>query len=90
MLATGSYDHLILKYAYIKRRMKPLNIYLGDAPKAQCHRAIKEYGDSIGELAAANIFPGDMLCKNFGVTRFGRVFFYDYDEIQKMTEMNFR
>jgi len=83
-------DQLILKHVYIERRMTPLNIYLGDAPKAQRHRAIKEYGDAIRELAAANIFPGDMLYKNFGVTRFGRVVFYDYDEIQKMTEMKFR
>lgn len=83
-------DQLILKHVYIERRMTPLNIYLGDAPKVQRHRAIKEYGDAIRELAAANIFPGDMLYKNFGVTRFGRVVFYDYDEIQKMTEMKFR
>jgi len=83
-------DQLVLKHLYIERRMTPLNLYLSDAPKALRHRAIKEYGDAIRELAAANIFPGDMLYKNFGVTRLGRVVFYDYDEIQKMTEMNFR
>src|SRR5699024_10386014 len=48
------------------------------------------YGQAIRDLAAANIFPGDMLFKNFGVTRLGRVVFYDYDEIQPMTDMNFR
>ena len=51
---------------------------------------MREYGDAIRQLAAANIFPGDMLYKHFGVTRLGRVVFYDYDEIQRMTEMNFR
>lgn len=83
-------DQLVLKHVYIERRMTPLNLYLGHAPKALRHSAIRDYGDAIRELAAANIFPGDMLYKNFGVTRLGRVVFYDYDEIQKMTEMSFR
>jgi isocitrate dehydrogenase kinase/phosphatase len=39
---------------------------------------------------AANIFPGDMLYKNFGVTRHQRVVFYDYDEIEYVTDCNFR
>ena len=30
-----------------------------------------DYGLAIKQLAAANIFPGDMLLKNFGVTRHG-------------------
>jgi isocitrate dehydrogenase kinase/phosphatase len=83
-------DLLVLKHLYIERRMTPLNLYLVDAPQAMRYRAIHEYGEAIRELAAANIFPGDMLYKNFGVTRLGRVVFYDYDEIQPMTEMNFR
>ena len=70
--------------------MTPLNIYLKDAPVSLRNKAIIQYGDAIKQLAAANIFPGDMLYKNFGVTRLGRVVFYDYDEIQRMTEMNFR
>ncbi|KAG1244884.1 hypothetical protein G6F65_021561 [Rhizopus arrhizus] len=70
--------------------MTPLNIYLRQASDALLDPAVREYGDAIRQLAAANIFPGDMLYKNFGVTRLGRVVFYDYDEIQRMTEMNFR
>ena len=70
--------------------MTPLNLYLQQAPDALLEPAVREYGDAIRQLAAANIFPGDMLYKNFGVTRLGRVVFYDYDEIQRMTEMNFR
>ncbi|NYT64365.1 bifunctional isocitrate dehydrogenase kinase/phosphatase [Alcaligenaceae bacterium] len=83
-------DAIILRHVYIERRMTPLNIYLMRASDAALDTAIKQYGDAISELAAANIFPGDMLFKNFGVTRLGRVVFYDYDEIQNMTEMNFR
>src|SRR5690606_349815 len=79
-----------LRHVYIERRMTPLNIYLMQAGDDMLERAVHQYGHAIRELSAANIFPGDMLFKNFGVTRLGRVVFYDYDEIQGMTEMNFR
>ncbi len=82
--------NIVLRHVYIERRMAPLNLYLARASDTLLETAIRRYGDAIRELAAANIFPGDMLFKNFGVTRLGRVVFYDYDEIQRMTEMNFR
>jgi isocitrate dehydrogenase kinase/phosphatase len=81
---------VVLKHVYIERRMTPLNIYLTHATDAELDNAIHEYGNAIKELAAANIFPGDMLYKNFGVTRLDRVVFYDYDEIEYMTDCNFR
>ncbi|WP_322995855.1 bifunctional isocitrate dehydrogenase kinase/phosphatase [Castellaniella sp.] len=83
-------DLIVLKHVYIERRMTPLNIFLTSASDAALEAAVRQYGQAIRELAAANIFPGDMLYKNFGVTRLGRVVFYDYDEIQRMTEMQFR
>ncbi|MFV8824053.1 bifunctional isocitrate dehydrogenase kinase/phosphatase [Thauera sp. WH-2] len=83
-------DKVIIKHLYIERRMTPLNIYLEKANDAELEEAVREYGNAIRELAIANIFPGDMLWKNFGVTRYGRVVFYDYDEIEYMTDMNFR
>jgi isocitrate dehydrogenase kinase/phosphatase len=89
-LLDESGDTIVLRHVYIERRMTPLNIYLMRAGQHLHEAAVKRYGDAIRELAAANIFPGDMLFKNFGVTRLGRVVFYDYDEIQRMTEMNFR
>ena len=70
--------------------MTPLNIYLENASESQVREALYDYGLAIKQLAAANIFPGDMLLKNFGVTRHGRVVFYDYDEISFLTEVNFR
>lgn len=92
--AAGSIEidggYLIVKHLYIERRMIPLNLYLGTADDAQLAAAIRQYGSAIRELAAANIFPGDMLFKNFGVTRQGRVVFYDYDELCYLTECNFR
>ena len=83
-------DTIVIRHVYIERRMKPLNMYLMSCSQEEKERVIREYGDAIKDLAAANIFPGDMLFKNFGVTRYGRVIFYDYDEIEYMTDCNFR
>ncbi|EOD54698.1 bifunctional isocitrate dehydrogenase kinase/phosphatase [Aeromonas molluscorum] len=83
-------DKLVIKHLYTERKMIPLNLYLDNADEQQTRLALEEYGNAIKQLAAANIFPGDMLFKNFGVTRHGRVVFYDYDEICYMTECNFR
>jgi hypothetical protein len=83
-------DSLVLRHVYIERRMIPLNLYLQDASPAQIEHAVVEYGNAIKDLVGANIFPGDMLWKNFGVTRHGKVVFYDYDEIEYLTDCNFR
>lgn len=81
---------LILKHVYIERKMIPLNLYLRDCDDEQLESVMDEYGNAIKQLAANNVFPGDMLLKNFGVTRHGRVVFYDYDELCPLTDCNFR
>ena len=96
---------VVLKHVYIERRMIPLNIYLQETfdqiahaqseaqtrnAQQQLEHAVVEYGNAIKDMVAANIFPGDMLWKNFGVTRGGKVVFYDYDEIEYLTDCNFR
>lgn len=87
-------DRVIIKHLYIERRMVPLNLYLQAAERAgdaaRLEHGVREYGNAIRDLVAANIFPGDMLYKNFGVTRHGRVVFYDYDEIEYLTDCQFR
>ncbi|KAA8559054.1 Isocitrate dehydrogenase kinase/phosphatase [Pseudomonas extremaustralis] len=83
-------DTVLIRHCWTERRMTPLNLYLDNANDAQVREALEDYGLAIKQLAAANIFPGDMLLKNFGVTRHGRVVFYDYDEICFLTEANFR
>lgn len=83
-------DRVVIKHLYTERKMVPLNMYLHKANDEQVAAAMDEYGRAIKQIAAANIFPGDMLLKNFGVTRHGRVVFYDYDEICFLTECNFR
>jgi isocitrate dehydrogenase kinase/phosphatase len=83
-------DKLIIRHVYIERRMEPLDRFLAHADGSERQRAIRDYGQAIRDMAGANIFPGDMLKKNFGVTRTGRVVFYDYDEISYITQCNFR
>jgi isocitrate dehydrogenase kinase/phosphatase len=87
-------ERIIIGHLYIERRMVPLNLFLARAEEngkdSLIEHGIIEYGNAIKDLAAANIFPGDMLYKNFGVTRHGRVVFYDYDEIEYLTDCNFR
>lgn len=83
-------DTVLVRHCWTERRMTPLNLYLEHASEAQVRDVLEDYGLAIKQLAAANIFPGDMLLKNFGVTRHGRVVFYDYDEISYLTEINFR
>ena len=92
-------QEVIIRHLYIERRMVPLNLYLQEAfdaglddPQArqQMERSVIDYGNAIKDLVAANIFPGDMLWKNFGMTRNGKVVFYDYDEIEYLTDCNFR
>lgn len=79
-----------IRHCYSERLMIPLNLFIEDADEQQLKEALDEYGNAIKQLAAANIFPGDMLLKNFGITRHGRVVFYDYDEICYLTDVNFR
>lgn len=83
-------DTVRIRHVYTERLMTPLNIFIEDASPEELDNALDEYGNAIKQLAAANIFPGDMLLKNFGITRHGRVVFYDYDEICYLTDVNFR
>lgn len=83
-------DEVVLHHVYAERLMTPLNLYLKTCTEFERDLVIDDYGLAIKQLAAANIFPGDMLPKNFGVTRHGRVVFYDYDEICYVTDVQFR
>ncbi|MBX3702592.1 MAG: bifunctional isocitrate dehydrogenase kinase/phosphatase [Steroidobacteraceae bacterium] len=83
-------DDLVIGHAYIERRMVPLNLYLRTATPEQAELAVIDYGQSIRDLAYTNIFAGDLLLKNFGVTRHSRVIFYDYDELCRVTDCRFR
>jgi isocitrate dehydrogenase kinase/phosphatase len=83
-------DDVIVSHAYVERRLTPLNLYLRSATPELAELAVIEYGQAIRDLAYTNIFAGDLLLKNFGVTRHNRVIFYDYDELCSVTDCRFR
>lgn len=83
-------EEIVLGHVYVERRLRPLNVFLAEAAPQQRRAVVLDYGEALRDLAATNIFPGDLLLKNFGVTRHGRVIFYDYDELCLVTECNFR
>lgn len=83
-------DELVIGHVYIERRLTPLNLYIRSASREDAERAVVDYGQCIRDLAGTNIFAGDLLLKNFGVTRHGRVIFYDYDELCAVTDCRFR
>lgn len=83
-------DHVVIDHAYLERQVIPLDLYVREASEQAARDAVSDYGQNIKDLAAADIFPGDMLLKNFGVTRHGRVVFYDYDELTLLRQCNFR
>ena len=83
-------DQIVIAHAYVERRLIPLNIYIEEVDDKQRSAAMDEYGNALRQLAAANIFPGDLFMKNFGVTRHNKVLFYDFDEIDCVSECNFR
>ena len=83
-------QHVIIKHAYVERRVTPLDLYVREADAAAARAAVVDYGYALKDLAATDIFPGDILLKNFGVTRQGRVVFYDYDELCLLRTCIFR
>lgn len=83
-------DRVAIRHLYTERRIRPLDLYLREVDGETAKAAVVEYGNAIKDLACAIIFPGDLLLKNFGVSRHGRVIFYDYDELALLTEVNFR
>jgi isocitrate dehydrogenase kinase/phosphatase len=83
-------DRVVVELCYMERQLVPLNIFVRHEPEEEAKAAAVEYGRAIEDLAACNIFPGDLLIKNFGVTRHGRVALYDYDELCELTEVSFR
>lgn len=81
---------VVIEHVYLERCLRPLNLHLREVEEKQEIQAAIDYGQAIKDLARSNIFAGDLLLKNFGVTRHGRVIFYDYDELCLVTECNFR
>lgn len=83
-------DELVIAHCYVEHRLRPMDLYVREVPAAEACRAMRDYGQAIKDLAGSNIFPGDLLLKNFGISRHGRAVFYDYDELCLLDECHFR
>ncbi len=83
-------DRVVIALSYVERQLTPLNLFVRERPQEDAERALGEWGHAIRDLASCNIFPGDLLLKNFGVTRHGRVALYDYDELEALTDISVR
>ena len=83
-------EHVVVAHLFTERRLRPLDLFLTEAAPEAAREAVVDYGQALKDLAATNIFPGDMLLKNFGVSRHGRLIFYDYDELCRLTDCDFR
>ncbi|HYG67408.1 MAG TPA: bifunctional isocitrate dehydrogenase kinase/phosphatase [Anaeromyxobacteraceae bacterium] len=83
-------DDVAIRHLYAERRVTPLNLFIREVDEWTARQAVRDFGQAIRDLAATNTFPGDLLLKNWGVTRHGRVIFYDYDEITSVTDCVFR
>lgn len=83
-------DEVLVRHCYVERRLRPMNLFVREAPPEAARRAMRDYGQAIKDLARSNIFPGDLLLKNFGITRGGRAIFYDYDELCLLDTCCFR
>jgi isocitrate dehydrogenase kinase/phosphatase len=83
-------DQVVIHHAYIERRVTPLDVFLREVPDHAARAAVHDYGQAIKDLAANGIFPGELLTKNYGVTRHSRVVCYDYDELSFLTDFTFR
>ena len=83
-------DMVLVRHCYVERRLRPLDLFAREMPEAAARGAVLDYGQAITDLARSGIFPGDLLLKNFGVSRNGRALFYDFDELCLLEEVNFR
>lgn len=82
--------YMLVKHCYVERRLRPMNLYVREVPIEAATSAVLDYGQAIKDLARSNIFPGDLLLKNFGISRRGRAIFYDYDELCLVENCRFR
>ncbi|TAM01208.1 MAG: bifunctional isocitrate dehydrogenase kinase/phosphatase, partial [Rhodanobacter sp.] len=83
-------DELVIDHCYVEHRLRPMDLYVREVGEDEACRAMRDYGQAIKDLASSNIFPGDLLLKNFGISRTGRALFYDYDELCLLSDCRFR
>jgi isocitrate dehydrogenase kinase/phosphatase len=83
-------DDVIFKYLIVQIKLTPLPIYLENATEKQAETAITNLGYCIKNNAAADIFNKDLDARNYGIGAYSKVYLFDYDAIEKLTEVKIR
>jgi isocitrate dehydrogenase kinase/phosphatase len=83
-------DAVVFRYLVVQRTLMPLNVYLKIAAPDKARRAINNLGHCIRNNAAANVFNRDFDARNYGVTRYLKVYLYDFDAVEALTDVKVR
>ena len=83
-------DAVILKHLIVQRRVLPLPVFLQDATPEEAREVIVNLGHCIKNNAAANVFNKDLDARNYGVSRFQKVYLFDYDALEPLTRVKVR
>jgi isocitrate dehydrogenase kinase/phosphatase len=83
-------DGVYLDTLIVQLKIVPMPVYLERASEDEMRAAIASLGHCIRNNAATNIFNKDLDSRNYGVGRYGRVFLFDYDAVEKLTEVKIR
>lgn len=83
-------DYVIFKHLIAQLKIKPLPVFLETASAEDAKTAIINLGHSIKNNMAADIYNKDLDARNYGVSKFLRVFLYDYDAIERLTDVKIR
>ena len=83
-------DGVYLRTLIVQMKIVPLPVFLETADDDSARAVMISLGHCIRNNAATNIFNKDLDSRNYGVGRYGRVFLFDYDAVEKLTDVKIR
>jgi isocitrate dehydrogenase kinase/phosphatase len=83
-------DGVYLRVLIVQLKIVPLPVFLETADQDATRAVMVSLGNCIRNNAATNIFNKDLDSRNYGVGRYGRVFLFDYDAVEKLTDVKIR
>ena len=83
-------DAVILKHLIVQRRVRPLPVFFRNATPEEAREVIVNLGHCIKNNAAANVFNKDLDARNYGVSRYHKVYLFDYDALEPLTHVKVR
>ena len=80
-------EWVLFKALIVQLKIIPLPVYFETATEAQTRQVVENLGHCIKNNIAGNIFNKDLDARNYGVGRFNKVFLFDYDAVEKLTDI---